>query len=85
MDKVEFIKLCVHCGYANKQEAEQYVRNEQKENYTDEDFIKVHESQMHWGNVATTKGLRPLCTINGKTTAFSNGIKINSGPGQDWR
>lgn len=84
MNKQEFIKLAVSSGYGTKASAEHYVNQHDKTEYTTEDFIELYHTSMHWSGVVAHKGLRPVYNLNGKTTAF-NGIRGNSGSGQDWR
>lgn len=83
MTREEFIKAAVLSGYALKTGAAAYTERVAKSEYTDRDFIELYHTSMHWSGVAADKGLRPI--KNGKTTAFSNGIRGNSGTGQDWR
>lgn len=61
------------------------MKKVQKDAYTDDDFVELHHRSMHWYNCTSDKGLRTAFGINGKTTAFSNGISGNSGRNQDWR
>ena len=82
MTKEEFVELAVKCGYSNKPDANKYVKECDKEEYDTNDFIILHEKSMHWSNVKTDKGM--LAIKNGKTTAFSNGIRGNSSRHQDW-
>ena len=84
MNKQEFIKLAVSSGYGTKSAAEHYTEQHDKSEYTTDDFIELHHASMRWSGVAAHKGLRPVYNLNGKTTAF-NGIRGNSGSGQDWR
>ena len=84
MNKQEFIKLAVSSGYGTKSAAERYAETNEKPEYNTDDFIEMYHTSMHWSGVAADKGLRPVYNLNGKTTAF-NGIRGNSGSGQDWR
>ena len=84
MNKQEFIKLAVSSGYGTKSAAEHYTEKHNKSEYSTDDFISLYHTSMHWSGVAAHKGLRPVYNLNGKTTAF-NGIRGNSGSGQDWR
>lgn len=84
MTKDEFIKLAVSSGYGTKSAAEHYAEMHKKPEYTTDDFIELYHTSMCWSGVASHKGLRPVYNLNGKTTAF-NGIRGNSGSGQDWR
>ena len=84
MTKYEFIKLAVSSGYGTKSAAERYAETHEKPEYTTDDFIELYQTSMRWSGVAAHKGLRPVYNLNGKTTAF-NGIRGNSGSGQDWR
>lgn len=83
MDKEEFIKLATSCGYSTKSAAKKYTELCQKESYSNDDFIALHEGNMRWSNIKTDRGM--VYIKNGKTTAFSNGIKGNSDSGQDWK
>lgn len=85
MTKEEFIKLAVLSGYGTKSAAEHYVNQHTKPEYTTDDFIEMYHTSMHWSGVSADKGLNHVYGLNGKTTAFSNGISGNSGGGQDWR
>ena len=84
MNKDEFIKLCVQCGYSNEKAAQEYAENNPKKEYTEKDFMDLYHTAMHWDNVSNTKGLRYVWGLNGKTTAYSNGIIGNSSGRQDW-
>lgn len=84
MNKQEFIKFAVSSGYGTKSSAERYAETNEKSEYTTDDFIELYHTSMRWSGVAAHKGLRPVYNLNGKTTAF-NGIRGNSGSGQDWR
>ena len=84
MSKQEFIKLAVSSGYGTKSAAEHYTEQHDKSEYTTDDFIELYHTSMRWSGVASDKGLRSVYKLNGKTTAF-NGIRGNSGNGQDWR
>ena len=84
MTKKEFIKLASKCGYANIDAARKYAEEHPKEAYDTEDFIILHETSMHWSGVQATRGLRYAYGVNGKTTAYSNGICGNSWDRQDW-
>lgn len=85
MNKQEFIKLVVSSGYGTQSAAEHYIEQHDKTEYTTEDFIELYHTSMHWSGVASDKGLNHVYGLNGRTTAFSNGIRGNSGGGQDWR
>lgn len=85
MNEKEFIKLAVSSGYGTKVATERYVNQHDKTKYTTEDFIELYHTSMHWSGVASDKGLNHVYGLNGRTTAFSNGIRGNSGGGQDWR
>lgn len=82
MTKEEFVELAIKCGYSNKPAANKYVKEYDKKEYDTSDFIVLHEKSMRWSNVKTDKGM--LAIKNGKTTAFSNGIRGNSNRHQDW-
>lgn len=84
MTREEFIKLAVSSGYGTKSAAERYASEHNKPEYTTDDFIELYHASMRWSGVSADKGLRPVYNLNGKTTAF-NGIRGNSGSGQDWR
>lgn len=85
MNKQEFIKLAVSSGYGTQSAAEHYIEQHDKTEYTTEDFIELYHTSMHWSGVAADKGLLPAHGVNGRTTAFRNGVGGNSGSGQDWR
>lgn len=85
MNKQEFIKLAVSSGYGTKSAAERYTEQHNKPEYTTEDFIELYHTSMHWSGVKADKGLLPAHGVNGRTTAFRNGVCGNSGNGQDWR
>ena len=84
MTREEVIKLAVSSGYGTKSAAEHYTEQNDKAEYTTDDFISLYHTSMHWSGVVAHKGLRPVYNLNGKTTAF-NGIRGNSGSVQDWR
>ncbi len=84
MTKEEFVATVQRCGYGTKKSAKKYVEKNPKEEYDTNDLIALHEGNMHWQGVNGDKGLRYACTVNGKTTAYSNGIRGNSGERQDW-
>ena len=84
MNKQEFIKLAVSSGYGTKSAAERYAETHEKPEYTTDDFVELYQTSMRWSGVAADKGLRPVYSMNGKKNAF-NGIRGNSGSGQDWR
>lgn len=42
MKKGEFVKLCFECGYTTKAQAEKWVEENPREEYTDDDFIQAH-------------------------------------------
>ena len=83
MNKQEFIKLAVSSGYGTKSAAEHYTEQHDKSEYTTNDFISLYHTSMRGSGVTAHKGLRQVYNLNGKTTAF-NGIRGNSGSGQDW-
>ena len=82
MTKEEFVELAVKCGYSNKPAANKYVKEYDKEDYYTYYFILLHQKSMRCQNVKADKGM--LWIRNGKTTAFSNGIRGNSSRHQDW-
>lgn len=84
MNRNEFIKMSVECGYSDKKHAENYVETYPKKVYSEDDFINLYHYNDPWNKNKSTKGLRKIYGVNGKTTAFSNGIKGNSSSGQDW-
>lgn len=84
MTKEEFVKIAQRCGYSTKKIAKKYIEQNPKDAYSTDDLIALHEGNMHWQGVNGDKGLRYACTVNGKTTAYSNGIRGNSGERQDW-
>ena len=85
MNKQEFIKLAVSSGYGTQSAAEHYTEKHNKPKYTPDDFIELYHASMRWSGVSADKGLYSAYGINGKTTAFRNGVCGNSGNGQDWR
>lgn len=85
MNKTEFIRLAVSSGYGTKASAEHYTEEHAKPEYTTDDFIELYHTSMRWSGVSADKGLYSAYGINGKTTAFRNGVCGNSGNGQDWR
>lgn len=84
MKKEKFIKLAPKCGYGSMTAANKYVEEHQKEDYGTDDFKELYESSMHWQGISADKGLGYAYGVNGKTTAYSNGICGNSGARQDW-
>lgn len=84
MTKDEFIKLAVSSGYGTKSAAEHYAEEHVKKEYTTDDFIEMYHTSMQWKGVRKEKGLNYAYGLNGRTTAFSNGVTGNSGSGQDW-
>lgn len=88
MKKEEFIKLAQKCGYGSEDRARDYTERNPKTHYGVDDFIKLYHEptdSMHWSGVKSDKGLLPAHGVNGRTTAFRNGVGGNSGSGQDWR
>lgn len=84
MTREEFIMISSISGYGSRKAATAYADQHHKEEYTDHDFIELHHRSMRWDGCKADKGLKSVAGINGKTTAMSNGIKGNSGVGQDW-
>jgi len=84
MNAEEFVKAAKLSGYASQKAARTYTERVSKEEYMDQDFIELYHTNMHWTGCAADKGLKEVWGVNGKTTAMSNGIAGNSGPGQDW-
>lgn len=84
MTKEEFITIAQRCGYGTKKTAKKYVEQNPKDVYSTGDLVALHEGNMHWHGVNEDKGLRYVYDANGKTTAYSNGIRGNSGERQDW-
>ena len=85
MTREEFAVAAAMSGYGSKESAEKYTEDNPREDYTDQDFITLYESNhSRWEGVRATKGLYPVAGMNGKTTAFRNGIAGNSGNRQDW-
>ena len=84
MNKDEFIKLAVSSGYGTKSAAERYTEKHDKPEYTTDDFIEMYHTSMQWQGVRKEKGLNYAYGLNGRTTAFSNGVTGNSGSRQDW-
>lgn len=85
MNKEEFVKAAALSGYGSKETAAKYTEQNQKDEYTEQDFIELYHESMRWDYCPSVKGLRPIYGVNGKTTAMSNGIAGNSGERQDWR
>lgn len=56
----------------------------EEEEYGTDDLIALHEGKMHWQGISGDKGLGYAYGVNGKTTAYSNGICGNYGSRQDW-
>lgn len=83
-EKEEFIRTVQICGYGTKTGAKKYVELNPKEEYGTDDLIDLHEGNMHWQGISGDKGLGYAYGVNGKTTAYSNGICGNSGSRQDW-
>lgn len=79
MNAEEFVRTVQNCGYGTKNGAKKYVELNPKDEYGTEDLIALHEGNMHWQGVSEDKGLRYAYGVNGKTTAYSNGISENSG------
>lgn len=79
MKKEEFIRTVQICGYGTKTGAKKYVELNPKEEYGTDDLIALHEGNMHWQGINGDKGLGYAYGVNGKTTAYSNGISGNSG------
>ncbi len=44
MTKDKFIKLCIDCGYCDRQAAENYVRRAKRSEFYDSDFVKAYHS-----------------------------------------
>ena len=84
MTKEEFIIIAQRCGYGTGKSAKKYVEQNPKDVYSTDDLVALHEGNMHWQEVNAAKGLRYVYGVNGKTTAYSNGISGNSGARQDW-
>lgn len=84
MKAEEFVKLASKCGYGTKASAKRYVEENPKEDYDTDDFKELYETSMHWQGISGDKGLGYAYGVNGKTTAFRNGICGNSGSRQDW-
>lgn len=85
MDADKFIDIAHKCGYSNKGNAKKYVKDNPKEDYDMDDLIAVHEDRMHWSGVAADRGLKYVERVNGKTTAFGNGLSGNSSARQNWK
>ena len=84
MSKSEFVRLSVLSNYGTQSEAEDYVKENPKDIYTIDDFIKLyHENQVEYCN-GYHKGLVEAYGINGRTTAMHNGIRGNNSASQDW-
>ena len=69
MQAEEFINIVYNSGYATKKNAKKYTEKHPKDSYSDQDFIDVYRFNEE---------------MNGKTTAFRNGIRGNNSSGQDW-
>lgn len=84
MKAEEFVKLASKCGYGTKASAKRYVEENPKVDYDTDDFKELYETSMHWQGISGDKGLGYAYGVNGKTTAYSNGISGNAGSRQDW-
>ena len=84
MTKTEFVKAATKSGYASKKIAESYVKTHPQDEYTDNDLISVYRYAENQSSKHTRPGLIPAAYTNGKTTAFSYGIRGNSSTHQDW-
>lgn len=51
MNKNDFIHQCVWLGYATQKQATVWVKYNFKEEYTDDDLIKVYRTFDDWSNV----------------------------------
>lgn len=77
MKKEEFIRTVQSCGYGTKTGAKKYVELNPKEEYGTDDLIALYEGNMHWQGISGDKGLGYAYGVNGKTTAYSNGISVS--------
>lgn len=84
MNAEEFVRTVQSCGYGTKTGAKKYVELNPKDEYGTDDLIALYEGNMHWQGINGDKGLGYAYGVNGKTTAYSNGIFGNSGSRQDW-
>lgn len=72
MSAERFIKLCVKCGYGNPDSAGKYVKENPKEFYTTDDFIKLYHKAEHFTGKSVC-GSKEVYGMYGKTTAMSFG------------
>ena len=84
MTKEEFVKIATRGGYADKKSAEKYAKNCQREFFSDQDLMEVYRFAESQNDHHSHPGLVQSANTNGKTTAFSNGIRGNSSIHQDW-
>ena len=66
MEKAEFIKLAVRCGYCSKKIAEEYA--EGKDTLSDDDFIEVYRKEEDMRERHSNDGLHSYGRNGGKTT-----------------
>lgn len=86
MNKEEFIKLAVSMGYGDKSSAKKYADRTGNKEFTDNDFVELYHTNMHWYGCKADKDLRSIWGMNDgcRTTAIKNGVQYNSGTRQDW-
>lgn len=83
MQAEEFINIVYNSGYATKKNAKKYTEKHPKDSYSDQDFIDVYRFNEEKKEIDHTHcTMSPI--MNGKTTAFRNGIRGNNSSGQDW-
>lgn len=83
MQAEEFINIVYNSGYATKKNAKKYTEKHPKDSYSDQDFIDVYRFNEEKKEIDHTHcTMSPI--MNGKTTAFRNGIQGNNSSGQDW-
>lgn len=83
MQAEEFINIACNSGYATKKNAKKYTEKHPKDSYSDQDFIDVYRFNEEKKEIDHTHcTMSPI--MNGKTTAFRNGIRGNNSSGQDW-
>ena len=83
MQAEEFINIACNSGYATKMNAKKYTEKHTKDSYSDQDFIDVYRFNEEKKEIDHTHcTMSPI--MNGKTTAFRNGIRGNNSSGQDW-
>ena len=78
----KFIEACVQSGYGNKAAANKYVKDNPKEEYSDDDFIALYHTSDGWSGVKRMQHLHKIG--NGSWSTCFSGIMGNSSIHQDW-